>query len=271
VKSRGRWPTGWDGHLLLLHHTEPQRREGLATWVRRGLALGAKIMYIEPPYEPPERSLPGLLQDQADAGAALARGQIQVVGASATAYDPAWQSRMAREALDQGFPSVRWSGEARTAWSVMPRGRHRDVECATDRLCRSDNVSVMCQYPADEPVETLTEICALHGAGLRERLFRAAPFDGGVTVSGEVDLSNHEILRSLLLAATAATDRDVFEVDVSGLQFLDARGARALLTSTVRYRDLGGRVRLRGPQPGVERLVQLLGVDRAVEVLTEEA
>ena len=39
----------WQGHLLLIHQTEPERRAGVATWVRRGLELGEKVLYIERP------------------------------------------------------------------------------------------------------------------------------------------------------------------------------------------------------------------------------
>jgi hypothetical protein len=55
--------SGWDGHLLLVYHEESQRRIGVAAWVRRGLELGAKILYIEPQDDPPGRSLSGLVWD----------------------------------------------------------------------------------------------------------------------------------------------------------------------------------------------------------------
>lgn len=221
-----------EGHLLLLYHEESYRRTGVAAWLRRGLELGAKILYIEPPDELSARSLSGLLQDQPDAGEAVERGQIQVVPADRTAYDPLWQASVVEDALRQGYPSVRWSAEATTAWSVMPRNRHADFERTTDRLCQSLPVSVMCQYPARESIEVLGPVSSVHASGLRERLFQAAPFEGGLAVSGEVDASNHDILRALLQAATAATDRDSFVVDLSGLDFLDVRGARALMAGT---------------------------------------
>src|SRR6476619_323553 len=104
---------------------------------------------------------------------------------------------------------------------------------------------------------------------MRELLFQAAPFDGGLAVSGEVDASNHDILRALLQAATAATDRDSFVVDLSGLYFLDVRGARALMAGTGAYRRHSGQVRLREPQPVVDRVIRLLAFDRSRGVLME--
>lgn len=262
---------GDEGHVLLLYYEESYRRTGVAAWLRRGLELGAKILYIEPPDELSARSLSGLLQDQPDAGEAVERGQIQVVPADRTAYDPLWQASVVEDALRQGYPSVRWSAEATTAWSVMPRNRHADFERTTDRLCQSLPVSVMCQYPARESIEVLGPVSSVHASGLRERLFQAAPFEGGLAVSGEVDASNHDILRALLQAATAATDRDSFVVDLSGLDFLDVRGARALMAGTGAYRRHGGQVRLRTPRPVVDRLIRLLAFDRSRGILMEGA
>lgn len=269
MKSLGRRPAGWDGHLLLLYHSESQRRDGVATWVRRGLELGEKILYTEPPNEPPCRSLPGLLADQADADEAFGRGQIQVVIADEAAYDPAWQANMVDEALAQGYPSVRWSGEATTAWALMPRDRHAGIERATDQLCRSTPLSVMCQYSAHES-EVLLDACLVHGAGLRDPLFSASPFEGGVAVAGEIDVSNRDIVRSLLLAATSVTDRDPFVLDLSALDFLDLAGVRGLLLGTGPYRGRGRHVRFHGQPAHVDRLIHLLGVQHEPGVLTEE-
>lgn len=269
MKSLGRRPAGWDGHLLLLYHTERQRREGVETWIRRGLELGAKILYTEPADEPPARSLPGLLGGQADAGEAIERGQIQVVKADETAYDPDWQASVVEEALDHGYPSVRWSGEATTAWTLMPRDRHADIERATDQLCRSRPLSVMCQYWAHES-EVLLDACLVHGAGLREPLFSASPFEGGLAVAGEIDVSNRDVVRSLLQAATSATDRDPFVLDLSALDFLDVAGVRSLLAGTGPYRERGGHVRLQAQQSHVDRLIHLLGIHRTPGVLAEE-
>lgn len=241
----------------------------VAAWLRRGLELGAKILYIELPGELPARALSGLIHDQPDADEAVERGQIQVIPADRTAYDPVWRASVVEDALRQGYPSVRLSAEATTAWSVIPRARHAEVERTTDRMCQSLPVSVMCQYPARDSMEVLGPASTVHGSGLRERLFQAVPFEGGLAVAGEVDTSNHEILRALLQAATAATDRDPFVVDLNGLDFLDVRGIGALMAGTAAYRSRGGHVRLQAPQPVVDRLIRLLGIDRSRGVLTE--
>lgn len=267
MRNPGGQAGDWDGHLVLLYHLESQRRTGLSRWVRRGLELGSKILYTEPPFEPPERSLSGLLRDDAEALAALDRGQIQVLLADETAYDPAWQASVVEDALDHGYPSVRWSAEATTAWDVMPRDRHVEIERATDDLCRSQPLSVMCQYAVDESIDDLSHLCCVHGAGLRERRFHASRFPGGLAVAGEIDRSNHDILRSLLSATTAGSEQDHVVVDLRHLDFLDVEGARSLIKGTAHYRERGGRVRLETAGSLVGTVLRLLGVDRAPGML----
>ena len=100
---------GHEGHVLLLFHDESYRRAGVAAWLRRGLELAAKVLYIEPADQPSARSLWGLLRDEPLAGEAVERGQIQVFPADRTAYDPGWQASVVEDALRQGYPAVRWS------------------------------------------------------------------------------------------------------------------------------------------------------------------
>lgn len=251
----------WDGHLLLLYDEEPQRRAGVTAWVRRGLELGSKILYTEPADGPPDRSLPGLLHDEPDALEAMERGQIQVVPAGPTAYDPAVMQATVDGALSDGYPSVRWSGDASTAWAVLPRSRHALVEQATEELCASRPLSVMCQYSAPESRAAVGLLSQTHGAGMREQLFRAAPVPGGLALAGELEASNQEILRSLLTTSTTATESASFVLDLAGVDFLDLPGVRALVFGTADYRSRGGHVRLHAPQRHVAQLLRLLGVD----------
>lgn len=262
MKSLG-WRPGWDGHLLLFYGEEPQRRAGVAAWVGRGLELGAKILYTQPPDDPPDRTLLGLLQDEPDALEAMERGQIQVVPADPSTYDPDFIATVVDGALSEGYPSVRWSGDASTAWGVIPRERHEYVEQATDELCTSRPLSVLCQYPALESRHAIGFLSRSHGGGLREQQFQAAPIEGGLAVAGELDVTNQATLRSLLTTATTAPGRDPFVLDLSWVDFLDLPGARALLFGTLDYRSGGGRVRLEAPQPHVAQLIHLLGIDRA--------
>jgi anti-anti-sigma factor len=254
----------WDGHLLLVHASERQRRAGVTAWVRRGLDVGAKIFYVEPPHEPGDRRLMGVLHEGGvDAEDLAERGQLEVFPADERVYSTAWQASVTDEALSDGYPTVRWSGEARTAWSLMSRGVHADIEWATDELCQARPVSVLCQYPSDLTEADLQAVCAMHGGGLRETLVQTSPIPGGVAVAGEIDHSNARMVHVALTAASAThTEDDPFLLGLEAVDFLDVAGARALLTGTHAYRARGGVVRVPEAQPPVGRLLRLLGVDR---------
>lgn len=269
MESQGERPADWDGHIVLVHDDERTRRSGVAAWARRGLELGAKILYIEPPDEAGERSFQGVLKEHAvDAEEALESGRLVVLEASDEAYSPSWQELVTDEALGEGYPTVRWSGEEVTAWGVMSAKVHADVEWATDDLCHTRPVSVLCQYSSRVPQATLQTVCAMHGDGVREAQLRTYPVPGGLAVAGSVDASNERLLRCALTAttattATAASHGGSLVVDLSGLEFLDVSGAKALVTGTTSHRIKNGMVRLRSAQPAVEQVLRLLGADTA--------
>jgi anti-anti-sigma factor len=263
-------PHQWDGHLLLLHDSEAQRRTGVAAWVRRGLARGEKILYTEPATQDRGHVLTAVLEEQqVDVGGALESGQLQVVLADSTAYDPAWQMSVIEDALHDGYPSVRWAGEAATAWGVMSRRVHAEVEQTTDDLCRSQPLSVLCQYPTS--AMSLPQVCSFHGAGVRNASLTAASSADAVHLSGEVDISNHELLHAVLLARTSTARGTTYTLDLSELTFLDVTGTRAIVSGTYGYRSVGGHVRIRTAHRPVERVLRLLGIDKGGDISMEGA
>jgi anti-anti-sigma factor len=257
-------PQMWDGHLLLVHSSEQQRRAGVVAWVRRGLDLGAKILYIEPVDVPAERSLMQVLgASNIDVREAVGRGQLQVLPADGQAFDTNLRARSIDDAVAEGYPMVRCSGEASTAWGVMSSTAHANLEWATDELCRTRALSILCQYSADLEPGTLRIACAMHGGGVRASELSAWPIPGGIALAGEVDVCNEGVLRSSLMAAVSAEEGGGrFVVDLSRLAFLDVSGVRALLTGTSAYRLNGGSLVLRAANPPVDRILGLLEVER---------
>jgi hypothetical protein len=70
----------WDGHLLLLHHSERERSSKLAAWVRRGLENDEKVVYTEARGSAQEgRLLAALRGNGVDAVAATAEGRLSVI------------------------------------------------------------------------------------------------------------------------------------------------------------------------------------------------
>ena len=203
----------------------------VTAWATRGLHLGEKVVYIEAPDEVPARALLGLLDaQQALVDDAVVRGQLEVLGADRDVFSPQGLADVVERALQQGYPCVRISGEAATAQALVSAQSQEELERATDLLCHTQPVSVMCQYPEELVGEALAVVSGMHRDGIRQSLLRTARRPGGVVVAGEVDISNHDVLRSALQAASA--DGDFFVVDLSALTFLDVSGARALLAGT---------------------------------------
>jgi anti-anti-sigma factor len=257
------YPSHWCGHVLLVHNSEEQRRAGLATWARHSLDTGAKVLYVEPPHENARQTfLEVLTAHGVPAADALQRGQLEVFAATEQTYDATWQDAKVDEALAAGYPTVRWSGAAETAWGVMTPSAHGDVEWATDRLCEERPVSVLCQYPSNLPRATLETVSAMHAAGVREAFLRVTPVEGGVAIAGSVDIANERTLRIALRAAAATrSEHGVLVVDLLDLDFLDVAGARAFLTGTTSHRIGGGTLRLQRPRGVVASVLQLLRVD----------
>jgi anti-anti-sigma factor len=262
----------WGGHVVLVHDDEARRRSGLASWAMHGLDHGAKVVYVEPPVEPPERSLLGILaRHRVDTDAAVERGQLEVVTAHGAPHDADWLARVVDEALAAGYPAVRWSIEATTAWGAMTPAAHTDAERAFDGLCRSRPVSALCQYPAGLPQAGLESVAALHGGGLVASQLRVTTSPQGVALAGAIDASNQRVARAALLAAAATLVGRRLVVDLSRLEFLDVEGSRAFLAGTTAHRLRHGTVCLKGVHGAAKRVLHLVGVDKAAGFSVETA
>jgi anti-anti-sigma factor len=252
---------GWDGHLLLLHETESERRAGLATWARRGLECDEKILYIETGDEPPEHAVLAVLAAWGlDVEAATAEGRLQVV--PLVEFYPSGFRPMAERALADGFPAVRISAEAGVISTLLSEQAHVDVENALDVLCHTRPVSALCQYDAAPTPHPATSI---HARGIRERQLQTGRSDEGLILAGEIDHFNGALLTEVL-RATTSEGGGTFRLDLSRVTFLGSAGARALLEGTKRFRDRGGHVLLLAPQPIVGRALGILGIEQVPNV-----
>lgn len=262
---------GWDGHLLLLHRTEAERCEALASWVRRGLESDEKVLYAERGDEPQDRCLLDVLDRHGvDSAAAVAEGRLSVLPLSEF-YPPGGQEALVDRALDEGFVRVRLSAEARVVLTRVAQDDYEHFEDAMDVLCATRPVSALCQY--DQGATTgwwLRRATGTHLTGLRETQLRSAPADGGLALSGSVDVSNDAVLSAMLVQATGAhpgaedtgrADDGLLWLDLADLDFIDVSGCRALATGTERFRRTGGAVAVLAPVAVVDRTLRLMGLD----------
>ena len=84
-------------------------------------------------------------------------------------------------------------------------------------------------------------------------------------VRGELDISSAP---SFERAAADALDGQggAFHVDLSGLTFMDSSGARGLLHVHTRVEALGRRLVVISPTRAVRRVIDLMGLDRVLDI-----
>jgi anti-anti-sigma factor len=257
---------GWDGHLLLLHGSESERLSGLVAWVRRGLERDEKVIYTELPY----RSMSVVLERYGvDVVAATAQGRLTGLPL-AQFYAPGSQIEAVECALAEGFRAVRMAAEASAVLTAVPVDTYTAIERGMDELCHTHPVSALCQYEeATMTSAQLRQVTALHADGVRQRQLSTVPDNEGLALVGEVDMSNDYLLMCTLEAATSRAD-GTFRLDLSRLGFLGAGGCRAVVQASQGFRERGGDLLLVAPQPQVEQILRIVGLDRLAHIVRTE-
>jgi anti-sigma B factor antagonist len=88
-----------------------------------------------------------------------------------------------------------------------------------------------------------------------------------VAVAGELDIATvAQVDQALRRAHCDAAPLVV--LDLQELEFIDSSGAHLMMATDLRVREAGGRfVVVRGP--GVQRLLEVIGIDRRLELVDE--
>lgn len=255
-------PPDWNGHILLLHSSEQERSARLAGWVLRGLENDEKVLCTEPAARPEQRSLPAVLRaNGVDAAAAMAEGRLCVVP-TPEFYPAGGQLPVVERALAEGYRGLRIAAEATTALMVLTWPAFVAVERGIDEVARTRPLSSMCQYSRASTVAgRLRDVVQNHLTGIRERLLSTgvANGDGELILAGEVDMSNEEVLATVLRVATNRA-ADTVRLDLRQVGFLSAGGCRAIDEGTRVFRDGAGTVRLDRPSAAVADALRLSGV-----------
>jgi anti-anti-sigma factor len=227
--------------------------------MRRGLALGEKVICTEPATGSDEPLFAVLEAGGVDVAAAIRGGQLDMLPMRQF-YSPAGPRVLVERALAQGFPAVRMSVEVRAALTVLSPDAHRENERRMHELVQTHPVSVMCQYARATTHGTrLDELVAVHLAGVHQSTLVAGGDGDGLVLRGEIDTANADVFAALLAAADRAASR-ALSLDLTGVTYLDAGAVRLLNDATRRFRAAGGQVVLVAPQPPVERTLTLLNL-----------
>jgi hypothetical protein len=252
----------WDGHLALLYRTDTERLAWLAEWVRHGLRRGEKIVYVEPADAGPDSVLVGLRGHGIDTAALRADGQLEVLGPEAY-YPVGGPEAAVHRALAQRFPAVRIAGRASSAQGVVSAAGHRDIEWGTDRLCRTQPVSALCQYAYPTGHDVLCTALSTHPTGFRERSFAGSGTRSSLALRGRVDATNVDLLACLVDAAierSVAARLDRLRLDLAGVDSLLAEACATLARASEPFRTDGGRLVLDGAGAGVEQTLRTSGI-----------
>lgn len=86
-----------------------------------------------------------------------------------------------------------------------------------------------------------------------------------LAMSGEIDMATAPILRSSLEKAASESEPRVV-VDLAAVTFMDSSGLGVLATAHQSLEEAGRRLILRGPQGTVRRVLNVSGLDQAIDI-----
>lgn len=79
-----------------------------------------------------------------------------------------------------------------------------------------------------------------------------------VVLSGELDMDSVVILHEVV----GSGEEGILELELSGVSFVDSTGLKGLLDINNAWQQKGGQVLISKPQPDVEEVMRLVGLDK---------
>jgi ABC-type transporter Mla MlaB component len=260
-------------HLCAVDQSSDALDRTAATFVGQGLSVGDQMLYVGT-HEQSARLLSQLPRD-VHADEALETGQLLVrtfseaygterpsdLGAVADGFRAA-----AAESRKSGFPGLRvaarmdelapllGSVDEVVRWERMSTDLQREIRVSS--VCLYDTAHLRGDQPA--------RIAGAHQGVAPERVdspiatFLPVDDPWGLRVSGEIDLSNRDLLHRLLLSRAAVLPR--LRIDLAGVLFADV-GALARLRDVAAALPEGGYVELDRVPAGVRRVLDLGGLE----------
>lgn len=251
---------GLSDHVCWVYEDPRDFTGPAARWLADGLALGQRLLYVSGRSEEAMRADVDALPD---VERLIGDGTLTLLSLPAV-YDlgapivPDQQLRtydvLTRDALSAGHSGLRVLAEV-TGLVADPQRRADHVlweHLADDYMSRGRPLAALCAYRrdviGDDAVGDLTAVHPAVRACPADSAFRLYFQDGRLTVSGTVDTFGSRRLAEILAASHAYGNPDrvrpdgldpVAVLDVSGMEFVDARGATTLA-------EFAGRVRARG-------------------------
>jgi anti-anti-sigma factor len=257
--------TDRDGHVLVVAGPQ-ESADLLAPWVKQGLRVDDRVICARPDADVPGTSLALLTEDERTGPlfrSAAATGQLLILPASEF-YPPGKVEGLADAARKDGYAGVRMIGEAVTALALLgPRGYQR-LENDFEALTLRSRTGVWCIYDPDRvPAELTCGHAHLHRDGVQSAMFRLTSSARSAHLTGELDSTLAGIVEAALHDLLSHLPGLHLTLEISGLTFCDAAGARALLSGTAAARARGVTIWLMRPTGAVRRVLALTGVPEA--------
>lgn len=258
---------GESDHCCWAFKDEDEFSSRAISFLRIGIERGLQGVYVSD--NPTEIAEAHLRRDEA-ASRLLDQGALSVWSVADTYANGTpepddqvdFYARATAKSLSVGYSGLRIAADA-TALITTPEraAAFARYEHLVDRFMTTSPFSAMCGYRSDSEAneEAVTQIAALHpvaiGAAPPLRLY--AMEEGAFGLEGEIDFWSAGLLESTLRRADPAEQQKQVVLDLSGIEFMDHHGVKAL----VDYADSrGAQFLMTKPPSHVSRLIDILGV-----------
>ncbi|MDR7254693.1 anti-anti-sigma regulatory factor [Nocardioides sp. BE266] len=259
-------------HLCALEPGEIQLDRVAATFVGQGLAAGDRLLYVASDEQ--AEALVTALPEHVHVAEALATGQLRI-SSFADAYGTRRPDDLsavadgfraaAAQACKDGFPGLRVAARMDGLSALL--GSHQEVlawERMSTYLQHELEVSSVCLYDASRlDPEQAASIAREHDGQAPEvdvppiGTFLAVDEPWGLRVSGEVDVSNRDLLKQLVLSRAAVTPR--LRLDLGEVTFADIGTMCRLQAAAAELPDSGWLLLDRVPH-AVRRILEVAGI-----------
>lgn len=265
------------GHVCCVIESARERLHRVVAWTDEGLAAGERVVVVQP-VDDNEELLRALREQGVDAEQAVLDGRLLLlrpddVYLSDGVFDIDRRIDESRAFIEQsvteGYTAVRLASDARLVLGVVG-----DIDALlayekrVELLSRAVPVSGICFYHRSSFGSVLSSFVAAHPGGAADSQLAGAAEPGHVRLSGDVDMSNVDLLEALLTGSVA--DGSDLVVDLHAVSFIDLAGARTLIAVS-RGLDAGRRLKVLSPPRLLFRMVETIGWADNLDLIGEAA
>jgi anti-anti-sigma factor len=270
--DRAERPSGFASgdHVCWVYRGEAAFTAAAVEYLAEGLEREEQLLYVA---DRPAAVLINDLNTLGDVGELIDRGVLSVrsiddMYVADRQFDAALQVAGYRQrtgaALASGYRGLRVAVDATAlVTDARERAQFLRYELAVDDFMTRAPMTAMCAYSHRTLGDATAELACVHPRRYAPGGPSFCLFAGetGLTMAGEIDLTEHTRLRAALQAALAVTPDDDITIDLSPLEFIDAAGL-AELSSLAASLGADHCVNLVGASGTARRCWQILELER---------